>query len=51
MSIVVRDAKASDTQTIFDFIVELAIYEKEPDAVKTTVKETKEKIFGKKSSK
>ena len=39
MAIKVRDAVASDSQVIFDFIIELAIYEKEPDAVKTTVEE------------
>ncbi|MCP4969699.1 MAG: GNAT family N-acetyltransferase [Arcobacter sp.] len=50
MSIIIRDAVASDTQTILDFIIELAIYEKEPDAVKTNIEETKEKIFGKNSS-
>jgi len=50
MAIEVRDAVASDSQVIFDFIIELAIYEKEPDAVKTTVEETREKIFGKDST-
>lgn len=50
MSITIRDAVASDTKTILDFIIELAIYEKEPDAVKTTKEETKEKIFGKDST-
>lgn len=50
MSIIIRDAIASDTQTILDFIIELAVYEKEPDAVKTNVAETREKIFGENSS-
>ena len=50
MSITIRDAVSSDTQTILDFIIELAIYEKEPNAVKTNVEETREKIFGKNSS-
>lgn len=50
MSITIRDAVASDAQTILDFIIELAIYEKEPDAVKTDVEETREKIFAKNSS-
>ncbi len=50
MSITIRDAKASDAQTIYDFIIELAIYEKEPHAVKTTVEETREKIFGENST-
>lgn len=50
MSITIRDAVAEDTQTILDFIIELAIYEKEPNAVKTNVEETREKIFGENSS-
>ncbi|XPV67435.1 MAG: GNAT family N-acetyltransferase [Halarcobacter sp.] len=50
MSITVRDALASDSQVIYDFIIELAVYEKEPNAVKTTVEETREKIFGKDST-
>lgn len=50
MGITIRDAKASDTQTILDFIIELAIYEKEPDAVKTNLEETKEAIFGNNST-
>lgn len=50
MSITIRDAIASDAQTIYDFIIELAVYEKEPDAVVTSVKETREKIFGENSS-
>jgi len=50
MSITIRDAIASDSQAIYDFIIELAVYEKEPDAVVTSVEETREKIFGEKSS-
>lgn len=50
MSITIRDAVSSDAQTILDFIIELAIYEKEPDAVKTDLEETREKIFAKNSS-
>lgn len=50
MSIIIRDAVAKDAQTIYDFVVELAVYEKEPEAVKTSVEETREKIFGDKSS-
>ncbi len=50
MSITIRDAVASDAQTIYNFIMELAIYEKEPDAVVTTVEETKERIFNENSS-
>jgi len=33
--VIIRDAKPSDAKTILHFITELAIYEKEPDAVKT----------------
>jgi len=50
MSITIRDAVASDAQIIYDFIMELAIYEKEPDAVVTSVEETKETIFNENSS-
>lgn len=50
MSLTIRDAVASDAQTIYDFIIELAVYEKEPDAVVTSVEETREKIFGENSS-
>ncbi|WP_421716344.1 GNAT family N-acetyltransferase [Arcobacter arenosus] len=50
MSLTIRDAVASDAKTIYDFIIELAIYEKEPDAVVTTVEETKEKIFNENSN-
>jgi RimJ/RimL family protein N-acetyltransferase len=50
MSITIRDAITSDTQAIYDFIIELAVYEKEPDAVVTSVEETREKVFGKDSS-
>jgi GNAT superfamily N-acetyltransferase len=45
MSIIIREAIPEDSQTIFDFIMELAIYEKLPTAVKTTVAEIKESIF------
>ena len=34
-TITLRDAQPSDAATILHFITELAIYEKEPDAVKT----------------
>ena len=33
--IILRDAVPSDAATILHFITELAVYEKEPDAVKT----------------
>ena len=45
MSLKIREAIREDSQTIFDFIMELAIYEKLPNAVKTTVKEIKDSIF------
>ncbi len=45
MSITIRDAVVSDAQTILDFIIELAIYEKAEDEVKTNVKEIQESIF------
>ncbi|QKF81576.1 GNAT family N-acetyltransferase [Halarcobacter ebronensis] len=50
MSIIIREAVSNDAKTIYDFIVELALYEKEPNAVKTTVEETREKIFGENST-
>ncbi|MGA1933391.1 GNAT family N-acetyltransferase [Arcobacter sp. YIC-464] len=46
MSIVIRDAIASDAQTILDFIIELAVYEKAEHEVKTNVEQTREAIFG-----
>ena len=45
MPLKIREAIPKDSQTIFDFIMELAIYEKLPNAVKTTVKEIKNSIF------
>jgi len=50
MSITIRNAVISDAKIIYDFIMELAIYEKEPDAVVTSVEETREKIFNENSS-
>ena len=50
MSITIRDAVASDTQTILDFIIELAVYEKAEHEVKTNIEETKEAIFGQNST-
>lgn len=46
MSIVIREAIASDAQTILDFIIELAVYEKAEHEVKTNVEQTREAIFG-----
>lgn len=45
MPLKIREAIPEDSQTIFDFIMELAIYEKLPNEVKTTVEETREAIF------
>jgi GNAT superfamily N-acetyltransferase len=42
----IREAKISDVQAIHDLIVELAIYEKEPDAVVASVEDIKENLFG-----
>ena len=42
----IREAKISDVQAIHDLIVELAIYEKEPDAVVASVDDIKESLFG-----
>ncbi len=50
MSLLIRDAVASDTQIILDFIIELAVYEKAEHEVKTNVEETKEAIFGENST-
>ena len=50
MPLKIREAIPKDSQTIFDFIMELAIYEKLPNAVKTTVKEIKNSIFAQNST-
>jgi GNAT superfamily N-acetyltransferase len=42
----IREAKISDVQAIHDLIVELAIYEKEPDAVVASVEDIKKNLFG-----
>ncbi|MBH0055480.1 GNAT family N-acetyltransferase [Pseudoalteromonas sp. SWXJZ94C] len=41
----IRDAKPSDAKTILHFINELAIYEKEPDAVKTNEQAILDTLF------
>ena len=46
MSQLIREAKVEDVQVIYDLIVELAIYEKEPDAVVASVEDIKENLFG-----
>mgnify|MGYP000099790815 FL=1 len=44
-SIIIRDAKPSDAKIILHFITELAIYEKEPDAVKTNEQAILDTLF------
>ena len=46
MSQIIREARAEDVQVIYDLIVELAIYEKEPDAVVASVEHIQENLFG-----
>ncbi|RRS08382.1 GNAT family N-acetyltransferase [Pseudoalteromonas sp. J010] len=46
MNISIRPAKITDAETILHFINELAVYEKEPDAVLNTVAEIEDKLFG-----
>ena len=41
----IRPAQLSDCAQILDLIKELALYEKEPDAVETTVKDLEEALF------
>lgn len=50
MSLNIRESISEDSQTIFDFIMELAIYEKLPNEVKTNLEETKEAIFSESST-
>jgi len=45
MSLKIRNTTPQDSQTIFDFIMELAIYEKAPNEVKTTVSEMEKSLF------
>jgi GNAT superfamily N-acetyltransferase len=45
MPLKIREATPQDSQTIFDFIMELAIYEKAPNEVKTTVSEIEKSLF------
>lgn len=46
MSTVIRPAVTTDASSIYDMIVELAIYEKAPEEVKTTVEEISATLFG-----
>ena len=45
MPLKIRNATPTDSQTIFNFIMELAIYEKAPNEVKTTVSEIEKSLF------
>jgi len=43
----IREANRNDVTAIHQLIVELAIYEKEPDAVIATIADIEENLFGK----
>ena len=45
MPLKIRNAIPQDSQTIFDFIMELAIYEELPNEVKTTAREIEKSLF------
>lgn len=45
MTIQIRQAKIKDSRTILDFIIELAIYEKAKDQVKTDIKQLESTLF------
>ncbi|MFV0562486.1 GNAT family N-acetyltransferase [Malaciobacter mytili] len=47
--IILRESTINDSQTIFNFVKELAIYEKAEHEVKTSVKQVEESVFGKDS--
>lgn len=42
----IREADSSDADLILDFIIELAVYEKAREEVKTSVEEIRETLFG-----
>jgi GNAT superfamily N-acetyltransferase len=42
----IREAKMDDVEAIHQLIIELAIYEKEPDAVIASVRDIRENLFG-----
>ena len=46
MDIHIRKAEKSDMQAVLDLIIELAVYEKEPDAVQITVSNLEKAGFG-----
>ena len=45
-NIIIRDARAADMTQVLQLIKELAVYEKEPDAVNITVEELQQDGFG-----
>ncbi len=45
-NIILREATIKDAQIIFNFVKELAIYEKAEHEVKTSVKQVEESVFG-----
>ena len=47
MEFSIREAKKSDMKSVHGLITELAVFEKEPDAVKVTVEELERDGFGK----
>lgn len=47
MNLIIREAKEIDLKQILNLIIELAVYEKEPNAVEVTVKDLKASGFGK----
>ena len=42
----IREAKMDDVEAIHQLIIELAVYEKEPDAVIASVRDIRENLFG-----
>ncbi|CAM1334212.1 N-acetyltransferase family protein [Tenacibaculum aestuariivivum] len=48
MSFIIRPGKEKDAQSILNLIIELAVFEKEPNAVKLTVKDIIQDGFSKK---
>ncbi len=50
INITIKDAIIEDSQTILNFITELAIYEKAKNEVKTNIEQIKKSIFSKNST-
>ena len=46
MELIIRDAEARDMPSVLQLIIELAVFEKEPDAVEVTTEELVEAGFG-----